>query len=100
VFPRIAHPAHQPSIDTGNKYENESRGYDTQNKKKKWKVGVGEIMQSGDTYRRDGWRKFSLHSFPDPTKLRNTEIICCPITDMTTRKCFASVIACGMEKRL
>ena len=32
-------------------------------------------MQSGNTCTRDGWRKISLHSFPDPKKnLQNTEI--------------------------
>jgi hypothetical protein len=57
-------------------------------------------MQRGDTCTRDGWRKISLHSFPDPKKLRNTEINYCSITDTTTRKYFASVIGCGMEERL
>jgi hypothetical protein len=63
-------------------------------------VAVGEVVQSGDTCRRDGWRKINLHSFLDPTKLRNTEINHYPITDLTTRKYFPSVIGCGMEERL
>jgi hypothetical protein len=33
VFPRSAHPAHQPVINTGNKSENACKGYDTQIKK-------------------------------------------------------------------
>jgi hypothetical protein len=32
-------------------------------------LGTGEIMQSGDTCTRDGWRKISLHSIPDPKNL-------------------------------
>jgi len=57
-------------------------------------------MQSGDTCTRDGWRKISLHSFPDPKNLSNTEINYCPITDMTTSNYFASGICCGMEEKL
>ena len=98
VFRRTAHPVHRPSINTGNKCENASRGCDTQ-KKKIPTVGVGEVMQSGDICTRGGWRKINLHSFPDPKKLRNTEINYFPITDMTTRKYFASVIGCGMDER-